>query len=275
MSKILGKVDEVADICDYIQDSSIEKYKTDNKKTTWSDVIKTINLTSLHLSETVSDYIVKDEIYITKNPLRKYTFISVPEYKNEKRIIRFPSLVAKEEYKREILFFVGCILSCYKSDKEDFFEIPGEFDDVLPLFLDYLYLADTNNKENFSLKYLDKIKNYTKYYKEYTNEYKAFYEYTRDISFGDFVDKGYQRYLKDCKKKDDELSKFTMENIRSLSSLDAVLQLIDKNLNSDEIKEIVEELMLNKNDNRKYVLNDLGINVEGYKRLKKEVVKYI
>ena len=94
------------------------------------------------------------------------------------------------------------------------------------------------------------------------------------MSIDEFSEKGYEKYLRDCNKKDEELNKFTMNNICSISSLDAVLQLIDKNLSNNELKLLVEELMLNSYGNRKYVLKDIGINVEGYKRLKKETLKY-
>ena len=158
MSRVLGKTNEISNICGYIQESINQKYKIDNNKTTWDDVINTINLTSYHLSNNVVDYIRKEKIHIKKSPLRKYTFISIPENENELRLIRFPSLIAKNEYKRELSLFLGYILSYYKCDKEDFYEISGEFDDVLPFLLDYLYLRDNNKEEKFSLKHLGSYK---------------------------------------------------------------------------------------------------------------------
>ena len=66
----------------------------------------------------------------------------------------------------------------------------------------------------------------------------------------------------------------TIDNLNMLSSLDAVLQLIDKNISKDELKTIISKLMLNEDDNRKYVLNDVNIDTLGHKRLIKELNKY-
>lgn len=273
MSRVLGRTNDVVKVCDYIQCCSIPKYKSNNKITTWDSVEKTIDIISLYLPEKAIDYLKGDEICIKKNPFRKYTFISIPENKSEKRLIRFPSLSAKEEYKRELAFYLGTILSYYKNDKEDIYEVSGEYDNVLPYLLDYLYLKEANICDIFSLKHIDNIKNYTKYYKAYNDEYNNFYDMTSELK-NDFSLKGYNKYLKDCEKKDKELAKFTIDNLNMLSSLDAVLQLIDKNISKDELKTIISKLMLNEDDNRKYVLNDVNIDTLGHKRLIKELNKY-
>ena len=274
MSRILGRVNEVVDICEFIKKYDIPKFKNDNSKTTWDSVEKTIDVVSLYLPEKAINYLKEDKICIKKNPFRKYTFISIPENEREKRLIRFPSLSAKEEYKRELSFFLGTILSYYNNDKEDIFEVSSEYDNVLPYLLDYLYLKESNNTSSFSLKHIDNIKNYTKNFKKYNDEYNNFYEHTRNISKEEFTEKGYEKYLNDCEKKDRELSKFTCDNLNMLSSFDAVLQIIDKNLSSDELKVIISKLMLNEDDNRKYTLNNMDIDTLGYKRLIKEFNKY-
>jgi len=273
MSRVLGKTQEIINICDYIQESNIQKFERNNKKTTWDSIENTFNTLSFYLPDSAIDYLKEDKIVIKKNPLRKYTFISIPENSNEKRLIRFPSLGAKEEYKRELSFFLGLLLSSYNEDEENMYEISGEFDNFLPYILDYLYLKSDNKESDFSLKYLDKIKNYTKYYKAYNEEYNNFYDVTKEASF-EFTENGYQRYIKDCQKKDEELSKFTIENMNMLSSLEAVLQLIDEILSEKELKLLILKLMLNGDKNRRYILNDYNINVNGYKYLKKELNKY-
>ena len=114
MSRLLGRAYDVLSITNYLKDGKIEKFKRDNKLSTWQDIEDTPKKLSLYLSNKAIDFLNREKIYISKSPLRKNTFISVPEFPYEKRIIRFPSLKPKEEFKREYGYFLGTLLSYYQ-----------------------------------------------------------------------------------------------------------------------------------------------------------------
>ena len=59
-----------------------------------------------------------------------------------------------------------------------------------------------------------------------------------------------------------------------LSSLDGMLQIIDKNYSIDEYKKLIEELVKNEDFSRSSILYDRGIESYGYRRLRKEIEKF-
>ena len=65
-----------------------------------------------------------------------------------------------------------------------------------------------------------------------------------------------------------------MEDVVKLSAFEATLQITDLDLDNDQIKKLINDLMINEGENRSSVLYDRGIDSYGYKRMKKEIDKY-
>ena len=68
-----------------------------------------------------------------------------------------------------------------------------------------------------------------------------------------------------------EMEEETKKSVVQLSSLDGALSLIDITKTPDEFKQLIEELMLNKDNDRAQVLRKRKIDSYGYKRLRKEI----
>ena len=65
-----------------------------------------------------------------------------------------------------------------------------------------------------------------------------------------------------------------MEDIVKLSAFEETHQITDLDLENDQIKKLINDLMINEGENRSSVLYDRGIDSYGYKRMKKEIDKY-
>ncbi len=272
MSRVLGRAMDVLQIVNYLQESELPKFFDDKTPTTWEEVENVKNKLKIYLPDSAIDFINKENIIIKKSPLRRYTLTSVPEYKDEKRFIRFPSNKPIKKFEREYAFYLGLLLSSYQIDtQEELLETGKEYDDILPLILEYLYMKDNHMGREFSLRHLNEIKHFSKYYKKIYMDYNHFYDFTNSSDTSELSEQEYENYLKMASDKDEEMERLTMEDITKLSSLEGTLQIIDRNLNNGQLKRLIHELMINKNENRSFVLYDYGIDSYGYKRLKKEI----
>lgn len=275
MSRILGRTYDVLQISNTLKNNSFPIYVRDNRESSWEKIDNIINEIEDYLPNIAIDFINKEKISILKNPLRIYTFTSVPEYKDEKRFIRFPSIKPKKEFEREYAFYLGLLLSSYQIDtEEEILELGKEYDDIIPLLIEYIYLKEEKNENKFSLKYLNELKKYTSHFEKNYKKYKKFYEFSNNSKTHNLDDREYNNFRKLCDDYDEEMERVTLPNIIKLSAFDGVLQIIDKNYTKEEYKKLIEELMINKNESRSSLLYDREIESYGYKRLRKEIDKY-
>ena len=275
MSRILGRSIDVLQIVTYLQESNIPKYKKDKKDSTWDNIKNVSNEISIYLPNSAIDFLNKGEITIKKSPLRLYTLTSVPDFPDEKRFIKFPSNKPIKEFEREYAFYLGLLLAkCHIDTEEELLELGTEFDDLLPLLLDYLHLKENNKEDQFSIKHLNEIKEFSKYYKKIYDGYNDFYDFTSNAETSSLGDKEYKNFLALCAEKDAEMEKLTLEDIVKLSSLEAALQIIDRNYTKEDFKKLIDVLMSNKDFSRSSVLYENKIDSFGYKRLRKEIDKY-
>ena len=275
MSRVLGRAMDVLQIVNYLQDSEIPKYITDKSITTWEAIEQVPNKLKIYLPDSAIDFINKEKIQLKKNPLRKYVFTSVPDYPDEKRYIVFPSLKPRRIYERDYAFYLGLLLSSYKKDnQEELLENCKEYDDLLALLIDYLYLKANGREEDFSLKYLFEIKYFSKYFGKIYEAYEEGHAFSNSDEIDFLSDQQYERYLEKEKEYDEDMEKTIMEDIVKLSAFEATLQITDLDLDNDQIKKLINDLMINEGENRSSVLYDRGIDSYGYKRMKKEIDKY-
>ncbi len=274
MSRIYGYSDSVYDVYNDLNNSKILKYNKDNNKTTWDDVINSVNDIDFYIPIEFKKSMENNKIRILRVPsiFNKNTIISTPTEEDEDPTIIFPSRNAKEEYKKELIYFIGVLLREVNCDNTpDLYNIPIEYNDVLPLILEYLYLKNNNLERVFSHQKIHELYVTSNLYVRSFNNYKKILELTYNSRY--LPRKDYEK-IKELEK--DSLKKFedlTLEYLIPLSSLDVSLQLID-NYNSIDFKKLIKDLYNNYNNDRKEYINDLGIDSYGFKRVKEEIEKY-
>ena len=274
MSRIYGKAYEVYNITKDLEETKLPKYKRDNTKSSWDEIETTPEKIEIYLPDRAIDFLTSKKTKIMKTPFLKYTLTQVPEEESEERFIRFPSLSPKEEFKRELMFYMGMLLSSYNRDnpKEEY-GIPNEYDDTLPLLLEYLYLKYANKEDEFSIKHLNELKGFQKNYRTFYDDYQDFQNLRREARFANLSQEKYEKFQSLCIDKEDEIISLTKDSIIQLSSLEGALGVIEL-LDKEDIKTIIEKLMLNEKNNRSEVLQEYGIESFGYKRLRKEIEQY-
>ena len=275
MSRILGRAFDILQITDQLNEREISTFKKNKNISSWKKIENVPKELSIYLPDSAIDFINEKKISLKKNPLRIYTYTSVPEYEDEERYIRFCSNKPYEEFEREYAFYIGLLLSSYQMDtEEEFMELGREYDEILPILIDYIYLKNNNKEKDFSIKYLDQIKRDIRLFKKIYNEYKKFNDFSCNAEIHDLSEHEYENYQRLCEEHDEDMEKCIMNHLVELSSLDGTLQIIDKNYSAEEYKELIEELMLNSDENRSSILYQRGIESYGYKRLRKEIEKY-
>ena len=274
MSRIYGKAYEVYNITKDLEETKLPKYKRDNTKSSWDEIETTPEKIEIYLPDRAIDFLTSKKTKIMKTPFLKYTLKQVPEEESEERFIRFPSLSPKEEFKRELMFYMGMLLSSYNRDtpKEEY-GIPNEYDDTLPLLLEYLYLKYANKEDEFSIKHLNELKGFQKNYRTFYDDYQDFQNLRREARFANLSQEKYEKFQSLCIDKEDEIISLTKDSIIQLSSLEGALGIIEL-LDKEDIKTIIEKLMINEKYNRSEVLQEYGIESFGYKRLRKELEQY-
>lgn len=274
MSRVYGRAFDVYSITKLLKETKINEYKKDNKKTTWTDIEYTPEKIITFLPDCAIDFLAEKKVKIMKTPFLKYTTTQIPDTEEQDRFIKFPSLVPKEEFKRELMFYMGMILANYNGDNDsDEYEIPDEYDDTLPFLLEYIYLKVAGKDDKFIIKHLNELKSYQKNYMFFYDDYKDFEDLKSEAEFANLDKIRYEKFQKLCKDKEDEISSLTKDSVSHLSSLEGTLAIIDSCKSEEELKRIIEELMLNKKGNRGIILRDREIESYGYKRLRKEIEK--
>jgi hypothetical protein len=272
MSRIIGRMYDVYQISTELNSVRFPKYKKDYRECSWDDIEKTPERIEMYLPEKAIDFLSSKKIKIMRTPFLKYTLTQIPDKEEEDRYIKFPSLLPKIEFKRELMFYIGTLLSSYHGDSPgNIYTIPGEYDDVLPLLLEYLYLKDAGREDEFSLKKLIDLQKFNKTYPMFFDNYQDFQNLRESARFADLSQEKMDKFDQLCVEKDSEIESLTKDSVVLLSSLDGTLSLIDMIGTRDEFKKLIEELMLNESDNRGKVLRERGIDSFGYKRLRKEI----
>ncbi len=272
MSREMGKSYEVYQIACTLNEAKLPSYKKDSNECSWNEIDTTPERLEIYLPDKAIEFLTSKKVKIYKNPFRKYTLTQVPEDDKEDRYIVFPSLKPKEEFKRELMFYFGMLLSSYHiDDSENFYIIPGEYDDVLPNILEYLCLKEEHKEHLFSIKHLNELKKYNKSYPTFYSQYRDFQEFEQGARFSFAAKEKLDKLQELSSDKAYEMEELTKDSAVQLSSLDAALSLIDIIKSPSEYKQLIEELMLNKDRDRSEVLRERKIDSYGYRRLTKEI----
>lgn len=254
MSRIMGRSLELYNISKDFLGTNIPQYKPDRTVITDDELLDAPEAIRMYLPETAIQYIKDHPISVAVRRFNKgtTTIAPIPGVEDTPYMIVNSSKM-REEYKRELIFFLGDMLTKINFDMMHLtdFEIPCQFGTFLPIYLDYLYHRETGKEDTFSLKYLDELKdNATRYvpiYERYNNAPERF-----DIN----------KFLVD-----------TLTFLTPFSSMDAALQAGEK-LGDDKeaIKKLIDEFIQNENHNsREHILYDRGIETVGFKSLRKEL----
>ena len=274
MSRLYGRAFDVYKISGYLGSSKIPNYACDNHIISLDELIDSSAILDFYLPDKAVDYIVKNPIHIMKSPLFPRNMSSFPSEKDPNATIFFKCLKYKEEQKRELVFFLGCLLSHLNPDelpKND--DLPCEYGELFPLLLEYLYLKEENQEDRFLLKHLNSLKYHSaKYQKTYEKYHKQLVtDRNKELDFVSETELDIRESNKLKNEKEFLTSTFNM--LVPFSSVDGVLQVIDKFKSEDEIKKLIKELFENKGNNRQEILDDKGISSFGYKTLRKEIDK--
>ena len=249
MSRLFGRVEDVKGVADYLTENYNKKYLKD--KTEITDV-ELMDATKDILKYLDKDYV----IYINHCNIGVYwnRYIKDTEYSGvgeEYNSIFFPTKKMIEEYKLDLMFFIGDLLRRRKMDYiPDQYDVRCQYSDVLPLLMEYLYLKENNKEEIFSTKIIADLRLDAPHYQKIYNKHQ----------------KHPSIY------PDDYLLRNTLLYLVPLSSMDATLQLIDKYKDDkDEIRYLIYELVQNESHNREEIMAERNIDTYGFKRLRKEI----
>ena len=272
MSRLYGRSFDAYNISKYLNEIELQKYSANNKKIGLDELIDSTSVLDLYLPEQALDYLMNYPIHIVRSTIIPRNLSTLPNEKEKNATIYFKGFNFKEEYKRELIFFLGVVLSVINPDKlPNEFELNCEYGDLFPLLLEYLYLKKIDRQDDFSLKHLNEVKwNGKKYIKSYDayQKYLLTDKYREFFYMSDDEDNKVNKYNKNLEK---QFLSATLNTLVPLSSMDGVLELIDKLKDDDEIKNLVKLLFENKNNNRGEILSEYGIESFGLKRLKKEI----
>ena len=272
MSRLYGKSVDVFSISRVLVDSKIPKYKNNNKKTTWDEVARSPEIIDLYLPEKAQKLIEENPIRIVSNPLVVKKAYMLSNKKDEESTVYYPKMTPVEEYKRELVFFLGEILSNCSPDKvPSEYYIPCEFSNALGLLLEYLYLKETGQENIFSSKHINElIYNAKKYVKSYLT-FQNILVSNNKMELLSMTEEQQGKYEERFAKSQEQFLEATLTCLVPLSSLEGVLQIIDMYKDKDQIKKLIDELVTNKGQDRQSILSSIGIETAGYKRLRKEI----
>ena len=168
------------------------------------------------------------------------------------------------------------LLSSYKEDDNpNLMSICKEHNDILALIIEYLDLKEIGEEEKFSKKHLEQLKMFTSSYIGDYENYREFAELGSSDSLVTMEADRYDKIMGILQENDEIMEETTMEALIQISSFDGALQVIDKCKSREDFQQIIEELMLNKDHDRTTLLYEKGIDSYGFKRLRKELNKYV
>lgn len=268
MSRLYGRSDDVYKISKYLIESDIKEYKKDNRKISMDDIIECPSSLEIYLPDKALEILSDTPIVLAKTIFAKEPITFMPNDKKESPEIYFPKYRMIEEHKNDVIFFLGRILASYSPDEmPKYFNIPCEYHDVIPILLTYLFSKENGKEDTFSSKFLNELaynaRSYVKTYDDYQN-YLTAKQANNMFGTSNSLDK-YEESNKNA------ILLKTLTHLVPLSSMDATLQLVDEIKEPTEYKEILEKLILNPNHNREKIIESMGIDSYGFKRLRKEI----
>ena len=272
MSRLYGRSYDVYNASCNLKYANLKHYKKDKRKTSWDELATCPEKIELYLPSSAIDIISNQPIRVVGSPLVLYEKSLLPKSEDDEPTLLFPRRKPIEEYKRELVFFLGTFLSMKSPDelpKVD--DIACEYSDLLALLLEYLYLKESDKLDDFSIKHLNELLyNAKRYIKSYEN-FEKIRSKVREADMyimNDTAVKTLDNYLVG---KEQEFLKATLDSLVPLSSMDALLQITDEVKDTEEIKKLIEKLIENPDHNRQNILNDMGVSTFGYNRLIKEI----
>ena len=250
MSRLYGRIEDVRSISDYLKENYNGIYTPDKTIIKDSELEHAPNVIESYLTKDIVDYLngIDIEMYWDRT-IRETTYSG---YEEEKTIIAFPTKEMREEYRRDLMYFMGDLLRRKNLDKvPNNMEIICQYSSVLPLLIEYLFLKESGKEDRFSPKNLRDLK----------------------ISATEYL-KRYKRKI-DKPSKEDELLDDTLVILIALSSMDATLQIRDMFANDkDGLIKLIDELYVNENHNREEIMRRRDIDTYGFKTLRKEIDRY-
>lgn len=272
MSRLYGRIYDLYETSKYLNENVKRTYHDDKTPTSWESVEECIEKVKLYIPKEAIKKLAANPVQIVKRPLSIQKSAYLPTSNKPEPKIFFTTNKAIEEYKRDIIFFVGQNLSTQSPDempKQN--DIPCEYSYVVELLLEYLYLKEEQKEDVFSIKHLEELKSPAKNYIKAYEYYQKKNETIKQIDAMLLTDS--VTYIKDNEKSKGKFLKALLKYLIPMSSMDATLQIIDKDLSKDEMKVLLNQLIINENHNRQQILQDIGIDSFGFKRLRKEIDK--
>lgn len=272
MSRLYGRKTDIYRESILLRNTNLKHYKKDKSKIDLEELADAPSTIEEYLPDNAIKLMESNRVHIIENPLCITKGFVFPEKKGDEPKIFFPRFTPIEEYKKELLFFFGVLLSQHNPDNfPDENTIPGEFGDVLALLLEYLYLKEKGTDEDFALKHLHELKILAKSYIRSYESYERSTDRASFLSFYRLSDEKRKMFDDNYAERTEEFIKDTLTYIVPFSSMEAILQIIDKVKDKEEFKALIEELVANENNDRQHILNEHGINSFGYPRLTKEI----
>ena len=272
MSRLYGRAFDVYRTSCELKNNILPKYNEESKKISVNDLVSSTKILDFYLPESAINYIENYPIHVSKSPILPRSVSEFPTLESPDAKIYFKGLNFKEEHKRELAFFLGSVLALMNPDKlpgED--DLPCEYGDLFPLLVEYLYLKENNKEDRFILKHLNALKwNGEKYCKTYEayNKHLVTDRENELLIYSEDIDSAREDFNRKY-EKDFLVNSLTI--LVPLSSLDAMLQIIDKIKTKEDFKKIVKLVYDNPDNNRQLLLRDYGIESFGHKRLRKEI----
>ena len=276
MSRTIGKAYDVYNISCVLRDSPIENYHHDRSKLTWKEIESVPEKIEIYLPKETVDFLLEEKVKLYRRPFKKYTDFQIPDPLDKRRGVFFPSKKPYKEFARELAFYLGVLFSTYSPNKEaDAFSNPREYNDILPLLMEYLYAKETDDVETFIRRHLGFLKSYTKTFIPDYEQYKGFEELMSPGRMIDLSEEEYEDVMKGQEANEIMIEEATGDTVLELSSFDGVLQLIDRNYSVEDMKELIRTLFENKDNDRSQILRSVDVDSYGYKRLRKEIDNYV
>lgn len=248
MSRLYGRVEDVYRFYKYLIENYDDKFKKDNTFISGDEL--------QDAPKSILNYLCKEDIIYLNNCDIKYYWNKrnkdvIFESSDECNAIFFPTKKMIEEYKSDLIYYIGYLLNERKLDyMHDEYDISCQFSALVPLLTQYLFYKENKKEERFAEKNLSDLCLNAPIYNK---------NHDRTIKYPKLFDEDY-------------LLRQTLLNLVPLSSFDAALQIIDTYGNDkNEMRYVLKSLINNIHNNREEIVNELGINTYGFKRLRKEI----
>lgn len=273
MSRTYGKSNITYDFYEELLDTKIPKYKKDKRESSWEAIRDIDNKIKLYLPEQAIELLGSKRTVILRQPFRRKTISVIPAEPEGVRAIVFPRNAPYKENEYEYMYYLGRLLSVVNPDDMFDFYVPGEYDEVIPLLLEYLYVKEHGDTDQFSINYFNELK---KNAKRFMRNYNTIESDAKSLDYAKRNSMLFDPYYAEqvFNKDKNNFEQLAAINMRVLASFDALLNIADRNLSVEEIKELIDKLMTNKTKSRETVIRDMDIDTLNYPRIRKELKKF-